>query len=263
MDALDTQPSASDTVLRHMAPLFDGSGSVLLIALALFVLGLARVLARVAQLGMRFGIDRGRSAAHVASIMRVCGWLLLLVTSARWSLAQFPLATGLVLTVGLFALLAITGVFRDAAGTLLAQLRYRLGEGDHIRVGDIEGEIHDMHWDHLSLRGTDGQSLLVPGRMLLGGVLRVQPLHEGLLLERCVPCTLSADALGHIRDAIAICAYRIPDTPMTARKVDNGVTLSLYVWSRAALDLAEQQLVAQIREFAAQSAEAKDEQTSG
>jgi len=227
-------------------PLLGAGGSLLLLLAALLAILASSGLSRIAMLGLRFGIGAGRSVTRWAVVLRTIGWVLLLFCAVGWAAERLTATASLLLIACLFGLLTVTGTLRDLAGTLFAQLRLRLSEGDRIRIGDAEGEIRRMHWDHLSLRALDGQSVLVPGRALLSGVIRVQPLRDAILLERTIRTALSADALAQLADAITVCPYRVPETPMSVRLVDDGICFSLYVWSQQAASAAEPQLRAAI-----------------
>jgi hypothetical protein len=242
MDTATTSDALGQAGPVVVAPLLGSGVSVWLLLLGLLALLASSVLSRIARLGSRFAMGGGYRLTRWAVVLRTLAWALLFFCALGWIAAHTAPVVGLVLIAGLLGLLTVTGAVRDVAGTLFAQVRLRLGEGDRVRIGDAQGEIRRMHWDHLSLRALDGQSVLVPGRALLTEVIRVQPLREAILLERTVRATLSADGMARLLDAVAVCPYRVADTPMSVVPLGDGVCVSLYVWSQEAGSAAERQL---------------------
>jgi hypothetical protein len=138
---------------------------------------------------------------------------------------------------------------RHAAGSLHAQFRLQLGEGDRVRVGTLSGEIRRIAWDHLRLRAENGEGILLPGRALLSEPVEVQALRDAVVLDALLATPLGPEAITRLRDAVSVCPYRVPATPMSSQHEPGGVRVSLYVWSPQAVAPARELLQGTAREL--------------
>lgn len=232
-----------------------GAPSLVLLLVALVLVGSASLLSRVADAGLRLGIDRGQSAARLSGLLKLLGWLVGIFVLLRGLSAPFSASATLLLLASAFVTLALTGVLRDLAGSLYAQFRLRLGEGDQVAFGDTEAQIRRIHWDHLSLRTADGKALLLPGRQVFDQPLHVQPLRQAELLELRFAGNLPVAAIDRVRDAAAVSPYRIGDTPLGIDVGADGVVVTLYTWSRE----GHGPLLRQLRAVAAAAMEGEDD----
>lgn len=238
-----------ETSVLPVVPFLTAAGSWLLLLLGLLLVYVARQLGRGARLGQRWGVRHSARLLLWSEWARLLGWLLALSSAARWMLARLSPLAALWLSASVFALLVVTGTFRDAAGALFARLRYRVERADYIRVGATEGTLWSVHWDHFKLRDRRGEERIVAGRALLTDSIYVQPRRLGLRLECSVPAVLSQDALARLSDTLTISVYRVPDTPLMVRAADGLVHVSFQVWSAAVMDAAEHQLRDRLREL--------------
>lgn len=238
----------SDSDLLRSVPYLTGSASLPWLLFGLLLVYVAALTRRGAQLGQRWGVRYSSRVLAAASVLRVLGWLLALTGAARWALTHVSPFAALWLSVAGFALLAITGTFRDAAGVLLARQRFKLAPADHLRIDASQGQLVRVCWDHLELRGQRGEELVIAGRSLLNASVSVQRRRQGLQLECRVAGELSAEALSRLNDALALNVYRVPDTPLHVHAVDGVVQVRLRVWSAACLPAAEQLVLDRMRE---------------
>jgi len=238
-----------ESVVLPPMPFLTGRGSLLFLMLGLLLVYLARQLGRGGRLGQRWGVRYSARLLLWSEWTRALGWLLALSSAARWTLARLSPPAALWLSVSAFALLIVTGTFRDIAGALFTRLRYRVDRADFVRVGTCAGQLSSMHWDHFKLRDPLGEVLVVAGRTLLTEPIHVQPRRRGLRLDCSVAAAVSTEALTRLSDTLAISVYRVPETPLTVRAGDGVVQVSLHVWSVAALDAARQQVVDRLREL--------------
>jgi small conductance mechanosensitive channel len=150
----------------RVAPLI---GAVVVFMLALFA---ARIVRRRVDAALR----RGDAEHHVRVVVATLAFYAAVAVGVVVALSVGGVNLGVLVgslglaTVALgFALQDIVSNF--TAGIVLL-LEHPFTEGDHIAVGDVEGEVQEIRVRATRLRAPDGQLILVPNKLLFTGVLR-------------------------------------------------------------------------------------------
>lgn len=239
------EPSVMTDLLK---PVADNSADVLgtgvsalAVMLCLLLIAIGQALIAAGRTTWRFGFDSRRLLARYGRLTRTAGAFGLLMLVARWAVSGLSPMSTAVVAVLMLAALSVTGALQDAIGGAYAQFRLRLREGDRVRVGEHEGELRSLHWDHVSLRTSEGTSIYLANRVLLRDSVEVQAIRNA------VPLTLELRGLRPseltlARDSVAVLPYRVPGTPMSVSASPDALRIQCFVWSDDARTAAEHHL---------------------
>jgi small-conductance mechanosensitive channel len=219
--------------------------SLLSAVLVLWLLGLS--LRAIARLSARLGLERSRRLSRFAHLLQLG---VLLVVMGGLGKAAARIAPVWVTTIIAFVIVPIalwtSGAVHDLVGGVVAQLRLRLAEADHVRIGDAAGVVTRVGLTHVELRDHAGALHRLPNRFLitqrveLAARRRAVPVELELLTSR----TLTSDESAQLADMTVTSAFRAPDTPVAVDRLGSPerVRLRFSVWSQAAVDPARRKL---------------------
>ena len=222
-----------------------GSGSLALIAVVLLGWALAVAVSSLLRVARRTGYGGRRPwFARVQLAATAAVALVTLAILARILLARAPFLSAALLAVFFAgALLSLAIRLHQLTGGAFLVVRGRVGEGDHVRLGDIEGTVERVGLTRLHLRAPDGSSVYLPTSLLDTIRLRVAHQERWRVLEFEVyrgwaPSFADCEAA---RRVALLCPYRVLDSEVEVRPTADRrrLTVRLHVWGEAALREAE------------------------
>jgi len=238
----------SSTAMQLLAPAVHSplsSGiSVLGLLLGLLLLGCGQALLLLQPIASRIGLSQRFTLARYGRFVRDAGGAVLVLVLVRTLIGGLEPAWAISVIALLIGALAVTGVLQNAVAGLYVQYRLHLREGDRVRVGadrELEGELHALAWDHVTLRSADAVLHHVPNRVFLQGAVEVLAPRGAVPLSVRLPAR-SAEELARLRDTVALLPYRLPGTPVHIEPDGESVLVRCYLWSEAARAAAEELL---------------------
>lgn len=241
-------PSSSAVVPAQATPTqspeLEGGVTLILVAFALLALLGDRLMTWASRFGLRLGLGTEHTlGSHVRGV-KWTGVLVLTVVLLRWLVAPLPAwAAGLTVLGFAVLMLAVTGALGDALGGLLVHFRLGLREGDHIIVGDRQGQIEEVHLLRVRLLTLDEGSLYVPNRFFVRHSIQVDALRHAFALrfEYPLPSVPAHKDLSQLEEVLLFLPYRVPNSSLRVQCPGAGLRLEVqcYLWSHRARQSAE------------------------
>jgi small conductance mechanosensitive channel len=157
---------------------------------AAVAIALTVVAARLVRRGVEGALRRADAERHVRVVIPTLVFygvatvgLVVALSLGGVNLGVLVGSLGLATVALGFALQDIVSNF--SAGIVLL-LEHPFTEGDHIAVGEVEGEVEEIRVRATRLRAPDGQLVIVPNKLLFTGVLR----NESATMRRRVEVLL-------------------------------------------------------------------------
>ncbi|MCO4764284.1 MAG: mechanosensitive ion channel [Myxococcales bacterium] len=237
--------------LQNLSQLLWGTS---LISLGLTVLIgwlLSRLVATGSQVAWRLGVDHRHRLQVVVRWSNLIIFVGVLALLLRSFFRTAPVMFGLLaITSAAGLVLALARPLQNAVGGAALILRGRVREGDHIELEGRAGTVSEVGLLRLTVRDAEGQTILIPNRLLQDRVVMVSrrthlvPVVAQLALE-----TPSRPAVEAARAAALLSPWRVAGTPARAWMDGDVLKVELQTWSDASVhpgrEALERTLVAQ------------------
>lgn len=229
------------TLTTEIARIGGLLGGSTLLSMVLLLLGgwlISRLLIASKRVAWRLGVDPGRRLQVVVRWVNLSLFVLIAATVLRRFFVAAPVLMGL-LTVGAVAglMLALARPLQNVVSGAGLILRGRVREGDHIELDGHAGTVRDVSLQRLHVRDAEGQTVLIPNRLLQDRVVTVSrkthlvPATAQVML----PAPPNRAALETARQTALLSPWRVAGTPVRVWSEDRRLLVELQTWSDAAV----------------------------
>lgn len=221
--------------VERIGAFFWGTSLLSIMALVLTGWLLSRLLLAGKRVAERLGVGHDHRL-HIA-----VRWMNLLIFVAvsglvlRRFFVAAPVMTGLVaITSAAGLMLALARPLQNAISGASLILRGRVREGDHIELDDHAGTVREVSLLRLRVRDADGQTILIPNRLLQDRVVTVsRKTHLVPVVAQVALSEPDRVAVDVARQSALLSPWRAPGTPVRAYMDGLTLVVELQTWSEA------------------------------
>ncbi len=245
-DDLVTQLVAEVDRLWHA---LSGPSLLSLLALSLAAWVLSRALDSAVRLAWRIGLDHERRLRPMVRWGNIAVVALVAIALLRKAVHAAPVLSSLIaITTAAGLVLALARPLQNMVSGAALILRGRMREGDHIELDDHAGTITEVGLLRLRVRDAEGQTVLIPNRLLHDRVVTVsRRTHLVPAVARVsVDGSPKRTDLSAGRSAALLSPWRVAGTPVRAWTDGDALLLELQTWSDAAVHPAREALEASL-----------------
>ncbi len=221
----------------RVAALLGGSSLLTMLLIALVGWLLSRLLVTGKQVAWRLGVDHSHRLQVFVRWGNLLIFILVCAAIARRFFEAAPVMTGLLaITSAAGLVLALARPLQNAVSGASLILRGRIREGDHIELDGHAGTVSEVSVLRLKVRDAEGQTVLVPNRLLQDRVVTVsRKTHLVPVVAHLMLPAADRQAVELARQAALLSPWRVPGTPIRAWMEGLKLVVELQTWSKSAV----------------------------